>query len=960
MLKPTKLSLGLAIAFGSLAVAPQFAAAQDKPATFERVTVTGSNIKRSEKEGTSPIETITLKDIRQSGAKTVLDLMKQIPSMGTDGYNDTASQNGFSKGVATASLRSLGATSTLILLNGRRLTPSAYANPNNGTSTLYDLNSIPVSALERIDIFKDGASAVYGSDAIGGVINFITKSDYQGFEISARVGANDDRQFLKRGANLAAGFGDFQADGYNVLFSADISSRNSTSIRDGSNDIRADDYAAINFRLNPYNSSISSQPFFYRERTPGSLSFVTGATVVNRTNCDPSRLITGGAANNITGGSLLGRTFCNYDTDQFAEAQSKGDDASFMSRGTLRINGDTSAFAEAGFSQSKRTYLGASRTTNAQSGPTTNFLSNGLAAPFQAVLPIGHPDNPFTDVRAALAYRFENIPFTTDLTNKQTRLLAGVKGTVGTWDWETAALWNRSDRDEVTNGFIYLPTLRKLLTGTPIATLAVDPTITRPVYSKGIADILQYDAKVSTEFGNLAGGPIGFAAGVEIRRESLRIDPDPANAAGEILGLSNTIIDGSRDVRSAFFEFRTPFLKTFEMDFAGRFDSYPGIATNFVPKVGSKWTVTEGLALRGTYAKGFRAPAVSQVTPGGAQFFLNNTTDPIRCPNGTTPAPGADNIDCNKSISGVGGANPNLTPETSKSFSFGMIYSPTSSVDLLVDWYKIRKEGEVALVSGTTVLEHPERFPADAIKRDTNPANLLKDGNGNPIPGSGPLLAVSTPWTNQGSTEVSGVDVELKIRNSLGEFGQMSSSLKAAYILSYKRADAPGDAETNVVGTAGGISDWATSSGAIPRVKLEFASSLTNGPHTFTGAMHYVSKIDQNRYTDSYTVYTTPACHYGGPSNGITQRSVIGTSPNGYIDRYPDCTVESWTTFDLGYYYTGVKDLTLGLHIANVFDTKAPYYPGINSSTTVLDGYNSGLHNPYGRYFTLSASYKFK
>jgi len=141
---------------------------------------------------------------------------------------------------------------------------------------------------------------VYGSDAIGGVINFITKSDYQGMEISARVGANDDRKFGKRGVNMAAGFGDFQSDGYNVLFSADIARKDGTSIREGSNDIAAAEYAAINFRLNPYNSNISSQPFFYRERTPGSLAFVTGATVVNRTNCPASSLITGGPANGNT------------------------------------------------------------------------------------------------------------------------------------------------------------------------------------------------------------------------------------------------------------------------------------------------------------------------------------------------------------------------------------------------------------------------------------------------------------------------------------------------------------------------------------------------------------------------------------------------------------------------------------------------------------------------------------
>ena len=960
MLKPTKLSMGLAIAFGGLSFAPQMALAQDAPA-LERVTVTGSNIKRADKEGTSPIETITAKEIKESGAKTVLELMKQIPSMGTDGYNDTASQNGFSRGVATASLRSLSATSTLVLLNGRRLTPSAYANPNNGTSTLYDLNSIPVSALERVDIFKDGASAVYGSDAIGGVINFITKSDYQGFEISARTGFNDDREFGKRGANIAAGFGDFQSDGYNVLFSADVARKDGTSIRNGSNDIAAAEYAAINFRLNPYNSNISNQPFFYRERTPGSLAFVTGATVVNRTNCPASSLITGGPANGITSGTLLGRTFCNYDTDQFADAQVAGDDISFISRGNLRINSSVTAFAEAGYSKSERHYRSAPRSINAQGGPTTNFLVGGLAAPFQAVLPIGHPDNPFTDTRAALVYRFENIPSGFELTNQQYRFLGGVKGTIGSWDWETAALWNRSSRDETYLGFLYLPTLRQLLTGRSIASLAADPSITRPLLNKGVAEIMQYDAKVSTEFGKLPGGPIGFAAGIEFRRESLKIDPDPANASGDILGLATTITDGSRDVKSGFFEFRAPFLKNWEADFAGRFDSYPGIATNFVPKVGTKWTVVDGVALRGTYARGFRAPAVSQVTPGGAQFFLNGISDPVRCPNGTTPAPGADNLDCSKSISGVGGPNADLIPETSRSYSLGLILSPNSSFDVLVDWYKIRKEGEVALGSATTVLEHPDRFAPDAVKRDTNPANLLKDAAGNPIPGTGPLLAVSTPWTNQGSTEVSGIDLEVKMRKNLGEFGKLTTSFKGSYTLSYKRAEAPGDVENNVVGSAGGLNDWATSVGAIPQLKFDVSASLVNGPHTITGAMHYISEIDQTRRVDGATVYATPTCHWGGPAApGVGSRSILGTSPNGYIDYHPDCVVPRWRTFDVGYYYEGIKNLTLGVHVANIFDTPAPYYPGTNTSTTVLDGYNAGLHNNYGRYFTLSANYKFK
>ncbi len=945
--------LAMGVLAGSILLTGGVQAQDAGTEVLKRVEVTGSNIKRAQKEGTSPIETITAVEIKNSGAATVQQLMRQITSIGSTSYNDTPTQNGFSRGVAVASLRNLSGTSTLILLNGRRITPSAYANPNNGTSTLYDLNSIPISALERVEIFKDGASAVYGSDAIGGVINFITKTNYQGMEISARAGANDNGEFAKQGINGIVGFGDLEKNGYNGFITIDYSKKDRTSERDGSRDIAADQYAYLNFRLNPYSSSLSNQPFFYRERTPGSLSFVTGATVVNRTGCDPARLITGGPANNITSGTLLNRTFCNFDLNQFNEAQSKGDDISLLSKGTFKLNDNVSAFGEFGVTQSTRDYTVAPRAINAQGGPTTNFILGGLAAPFQAVLPIGHPDNPFTDVRAAAVYRFENLKTGTHLVNESYRALGGLKGTAGTWDWETAVLWNRSTRNETSLGQLYLPTLRTLLTqNRSLAAVAADPTLPYNVHNKGNAEILQADAKVSTEFGKLAGGPIGFAAGVEFRQEKLTITPDAANAAGNILGLATTQTDGKRNVSSGFFEFRTPWAKSFETDFAGRFDKYPGIKTNFVPKAGAKWTPNDVIAFRGTYAEGFRAPAVSQVAPGGAQFFLNNISDPVRCPNGVTPAPGADTLDCSKSISGVGGSNPALKPETSRSMSLGLIFSPTKQFDLILDYYRIKKEGEVALGSATTVLEHPERFPADAVIRDTNPANQLPG-----VPNSGPLLAVKTPWTNQGSTEVSGLDLEARLRTAMGSYGDLVSSVKASYTLSYRRAESPGDTTTNVVGGAGGLFDWATSSGDIPRLKMTIASAWTRGPHNVTGQINFIDSISQLRRVDGAVTYPVPYCYYGSgqPSTAYS----LGGVPN-YTALYPDCKVPSWTTVDVGYNYSGIKNLTIGFNIANVFDKRAPYQPGANTSTTVIDGYNSGLHNDYGRYFTLRANYKFK
>ena len=928
----------------------------------QKVEITGSNIKRADKEGTSAIQVITAKDIQQSGAKTVLELLKQVPALGTDGFNDVSTQNTFSRGVATASLRGLSSTSTLILINGRRLTPSAYANPNNGTSTLYDLNSIPLSALERVEVFKDGASAVYGSDAIGGVINFITKKDYQGFDVAVRAGANDDYEFARQNVNATVGFGNLNNDGYNIFLSGDYTRRERSAIADTTKDVEQNLYGRINFRLNPFFSSISNSPIFYRESASGSNFFPQNSTSVITLNCDPSRQLVGGPQFNIlpTNTNLTNRRFCNYNGDSLSESQNKGTDLSFLSIGTLKLGENTTAFAEAAYTKSDRFTTGVPRTISGIS-PVTNFLVGGLAAPFQAVLPIGHPDNPFTNSRAAVQYRFENIPGGNDLSNKAIRLLGGLRGDIAGFGWESAVLWNESRRDETNLGFFYLPTLRTLVTqNRSLASLAADPSLTRPVTNKASASIFQWDAKVTGEFANLKGGAIGFATGVEYRREKIELNPDPANAAGNILGLATAAQRGSRNVESGFVEFRLPFLKNWEVDAAGRVDKYPGIKANFVPKVGTKWTITDSLAARASYSEGFRAPAVSQVSPGGAQFFLNGINDPVRCPDGQTPLPGAEQLDCNKSISGVGGANPALKPETSKSYSAGFIISPSATFEATFDYFKIRKEGEVALGDTTDLLNNPQNYPANNITRDTNPANFLVGANGQVIPNSGPLLGVAVPWTNQGSTETSGFDLNVKFDNAIGRFGKLSTNLNSTYIMSFRRAEAPGDIERNVVGSFGQLSDRRTSSPAIPRIKGRLQTAWNIESHTTTLAVNYVSQISLYRRTEGTNVYAAPFCHYGNPApatlGSAGRRPTAGGGLPNYATAFPDtCAVSSWTTIDAGYSYSGIKNLTLGISVLNVFDTKAPYAP---YSATL--GYDSNLHNGTGRYFNLSARYSFK
>jgi iron complex outermembrane receptor protein len=930
--------------------------AQDT-SSLQSVTVTGTNIKRTEKEGTSPITVITEEDIVRSGATTTLQLMKLVPQMGGDAYNDNPAINSFSRGVANLSLRALGASSTLILLNGRRVAPAAYANPNTGQSVQYNLNTIPVSAIARVEVFRDGASAVYGSDAMGGVINFITKSDYQGMEVSTRVSGNDDGQYRRKGATIAGGSGSLAADGYNVLFTADLGQQDATSFYQGSNDIKQSELAAINYRFNPYSSAYSSSPWFYKQNANGVFSTVA-ADMVFRTNCDASRQLVGGIAYGIASTSVLsGRTFCNFDANPYYDMQTKGQDANFLTRAQFNLGAGASAFGEFGYGKSERNYRGPG-VAIAGTSAVSNWQVGGPAQSFQALLPVGHPDNPYSSSRAALYYRFEDTPTGTDTVNQQYRVLAGLKGMAGDWDWETAVLWNRAESSNTNKGQLYLPVLRQLLTGRSIASIAADPNISVPFTTLGVAQILQYDAKASTQFGALPGGPLGFAFGSEVRTELTQMIPDAVHAAGNIYGYSTQKIDSSRDVQSGFFELRAPFQKDFEMDFAGRADKYPGLATNFVPKVGAKWTVNDTLAFRGTSSRGFRAPALSQSAPGATQFFTS-VTDTLRCPDGVNPAPGGLAADCKPtSVSGISGGNPNLVPENSRGTSFGFIFSPSKNAELLLDWYRIRQENQIALGSAQSIVDNPSRYAAGSLVRDPNPATWIKDSNGVPIPDSGPLISVTAPWINKGSTEVEGIDLELKLQTKLDNVGDLNSSLKAGYVLAYRAATLPGDVEANVAGRQGGLSDWATSTGAVPALKLELSSALVSGSHTFTGAVHFVGSVDLNRYTDGTKVYDFATCQYGGPAApGVTGRNILGTAPNSYIDFYPDCKIPAWTTLDVGYSYSGFKDLTLNFLVANITDQPAPYAP---TTSAVSEGYNAGLHNPYGRYYTFSAKYVFK
>lgn len=915
--------------------------------TMEKVVITGSNIKRSAIEGSSAVQTLTRKDIAQTGATSVADLMSKIPALGSSNQVD-ARDGSFSKGLSTASMRGLGSASTLILLNGRRIAPGAYADPNSGQSTQYDLNSIPLSALERVEILKDGASAVYGSDAIAGVINFITKNNYRGGDFAINASSDGHGNFGRENVNASFGFGDLDKDRYNAFIAVDLSQRQRASIGDAVR-VKTDEYKAITGRLSDFYSGISKYPVFYKEAKLGSGSYnrYAGADL----SCDPANIRTGSTAlvPMLASDPLINNKFCNYDGWAKEDAQGRGHTGSVLAHGEFKVSDTTTAFAEATYNRSFVDYSGASRTMSGRS-LTTVFPKAGAGTSFRPILGINHPDNPTrgtaTPVPVAVAYRFENARGGSENTNEATRLLAGLKGTNAGWDWDSGLLYSQSKRFQLTNGALYKPVVETLYTqNVPLATIAANPNATRDVTLDGTSKVSQFDFKATREFGQLGGGAIGVAAGLELKRESMNIVPDQLTVDGLIVGLANQFSSASRNVKSTYLELRTPFTKSFEMDWAARYDKYDGFSRSITPKVGAKWTINPALAVRGTYSTGFRAPSLTQMVDGGTQYFLNGFEDKLRCGKD-----GSESLDCAKNLSGIAASNKELEPEKAKSFTLGLVASPTSWIDVLIDYYHIKKDKEVDLLDATSVIQNP-RY-ADRVLRDQNQGTWLRDASGNLIPNSGPLISIATPYVNAGGTKTSGIDLEVVMRNSLGENGKLSTRLNSSYLIGFKKAQNAGDPMFDLVGTNGSIAYDLTSVGELPRWKSTLATTWTLGAHSLTATINYVSAISLKAIysviDDAGTIgaYDEPYCQFGRP----------GVQPN-YSKFYPDCTTKAWTTFDTAYTYEYSKNVTLGLNIQNLFDTSAPY--DSSTSSYGIGGFNATLHSGKGRYFTAKLAYRF-
>ena len=896
-MKPNKLALALA---GLLLTPLGTAFAQTTPATdatgnpspqnqssnqqqpnpqqaqqLQTITVTGSAIPRIDVETPSPVTVITATQIARSGLTTLSDVVRAI-SADNSGSIPNAFANGFAAGSSGVALRGLTVNSTLVVIDGHRVTN--YPVADDGERSFVDLNTIPLAAVERIEVLKDGASSLYGADAIAGVVNIIMKPSFKGVEATADVGTSQHGGGFTRKVTLLAGGGDLEKDRYNGYMSVQYQKDNPIWTRQ---------------RAFPFNTGDLSSlggpglggPSARAGGTNGAIMPSTGGLWQPLQACTSGPLIT-----DDTG------SYCRYDpVNLFGQLQPAMEQGGVSGRFTIKLNDTTQAYLEASYMEAK---------TEAPGGPrpiqnSTPHNTNGIT------LPVGNPSNPFA-VPALISYSFGDIPSGFNYNNHNARIVGDVRGQWSDWNWDATAVINHAWLDTTQYGFIsYQGLLAAVADGSynfanPSANSAAVRASLAPGYSKtSTTDLDSLDLTANRSLWDLPGGSAGLAVGAQFRHEAQN---DPTlNPNFEFQGLGNAQTKGSRDVSGAFAELDLPLLQQLEVDASGRFDHYTDVGNNFSPKLGIKYKPFDWVAIRGTWSKGFRAPAFAENGSSSTQGFITYTPPPaFQALHG-----GNAYVTVPYGLSEYTLANPNIKPEKSKSFTLGVVLQPTSWLNASIDYYHIKKSNLIVQADTSAALANyyaglPQSPGVTVVPDLPDPANPTAQPRPAELIGS---------YLNAQQLKTTGVDLDLQAHFDFANGMRYITELTGTQIFQWK-LQLPDGSTQSYVGTQG---PYNLSSGAgTPRTRASWANTLEAGPLTVTGTLYYTSG------------YKEIAADVG--VLGLFDGDCLSTTPAG--TNFPSsCRVGPFYDFDLTGSYAFNDKVSLTASIMNVFDRKPPFDP---------------------------------
>ncbi|MCH8959169.1 MAG: TonB-dependent receptor [Proteobacteria bacterium] len=791
------LTAGVAASFASI---PSMAFAQDDEDVAEQglIEVTGSRIKRVDVEGPSPVAIITRADIENSGDISVADVLRQSSYNQFGSFRQRSGSSAQSQ--ATISLRGLGAQRTLVLLDGRRIAGS----PTFGAGSAQNLNTIPIAAVERIEILRDGASAIYGADAVGGVVNIIMRKDYEGLQISAEVGRPTQDGGDENAYSIVGGITSGKG---NITFALDHS--DSEIIFNGDRTFSAVGLSSFGF---PGSFAITAPAGTVDNNgdTVFSLGIFPDARCPNSINTDPTF-----ANSRINTGNGL----CNYNyAATSANEASLTRDTMFVN-GNYQVNEDLNFFARGTFSrtQSFGRYAPAPQVGGSPFLPSMSAANpNNPTAP-GAYLTAGLPSNyplPFagaTDLSQFdtdgdgvpditgpfdLSIFYRNVPGGFRDSNVTTLLydyLIGFEGSsdmFGGLDWDAGFQYSRQTNDDTSDGLAFRGGLQAVIDDGTFDIFNVQGNGTDAAIAAGFGHqgfhnevhrITSGDFTATWDAFQMSAGPVPVVLGVEYRDEKFSQDYDAQQNAGNVDGSAGGAdVQGSRSVLAFYAETSLPITEDIELSLAGRFDSYNDFGTTVNPKIAVGFRPTDTLLLRASWGEGFRAPSMSQLYSSPAQSF-NGAIDAVRCAataegdpvTGRSAIPVTDlpigHACLTTQYQNFTGGNVNLNAELSEGFNVGIVFNPIDDLSISLDYYSIDLVDQITALPLQTIL--------DAELINMGSAEVIRGGNGR--------INFIAQNLNLAGTKTNGLDLDLRYSFSAGGVGDFTTQLTWSHVNNY-------------------------------------------------------------------------------------------------------------------------------------------------------------------------------
>jgi len=969
-------AVGMALA-SSYAFAQDTAPAEDTANEEQTIVVTGSLLRRTDTETPSPVTVLTQDSLVRAGLTNVNEAIRSV-SADSAGSISTGFQNGFSGGGAAVSLRGLGVSSTLVLIDGLR--SANFPLNDDGHNAYVDLNSIPFSLIETIEVLKDGASSAYGADAIGGVVNLKLKKHVTGIDGTVEGGVTEKGDGGHQRLSLTAGYGDYEDKGFNVFISGEYQ-------HDGSIDKRGFPYNSVDLTsiggkdLNTADSSITTQS--------------TNAVVIRAGQSDLNNPLSGSIAPLGTryqllnpGACLFGSfttpdgTGCKHDfAKEYATVLPDQERYSLSGRVSVRVSDNIEAYVAGQWSHSSIYNVG-----RGAAAPGGNMGPNVIRAtqPFGGsptvasnnpgiVLPVYicasgvncatatdrrlNPNNPFATAfandpangAARIYYQFGDVPFNFTRKNDLYRVNAGISGSIAdSWDFRVEGVYARDNFSITDRGYINIANLLKAInTGsynfvnpelnTDAVRQSISPDRTTPSHST----LASIDASISHSFAELPGGPLQVLVGGQVRRETL--ENNNRNFDLSYYTLTTSAAFGAHTVSAAFFEIDAPILEQLDINASGRYDHYSEGFSHFSPKIGVKFTPIKEVALRGTFSKGFRAPTFGESGPRSS-FAGCSTFNP---PAAFTAAHGGSTNTYANAYSLCTGltGNPDLKPENSRSFTAGAVFQPTRWFSLTVDYYNVKKtdvivsaplQGEArnAYFRGTTAAQGCANVAAVGAGYSCNVVDAIDPLFPNALPR---VLIINAPFVNGASLVTSGMDITATATFPLSDSVKFTSRLEVTDIFKYDFSPGAGAAVQKYVGTMG---PYELSSGAgTPKWRGNWQNTLEAGPATVTLTAYYVSKIKQ-----------VAADEGASPALSCAADNLYGTG-----DAF--CYAKRFIDLDLNASLKITDGVSVYVNVSNLLNAKAPVVPESYSGTNYLPTWH--INGVIGRAFRAGANFKF-